>query len=478
MKNRTLFFQLSLIGLALATPLLTGCNYVRAWEVKRAYRQYQAAVASGDLKGTEQALAALVKADEDVPDYWVELGKAELQLGDYAKAYDAFAHAHELDRSNVQILSTLTQLAMMSGQVDLAAEHAKALALLAPDNPAVTLVRSYRAFKGGDLDEADAQVDKLLAVSPNEPNARALKAHILVARNKMDDAIALLEDQRRAVPDDRAALRSLAALYRSRQDWRNVALAQFQLYKLDPNDTAVAGTLVESFLRAGDVDDARRVSGPLLSPATPATLVEATLASWVRYAPVGRVLPGAVALAQTSTGASRIAFASYLNSVGKPAVAAALLGDPQRPVRPGNARINAVIAQSLALQGRNADAKKLFDQVLSAEPDQVDALRGRSALEARTGMAKQAIVDAQRLVSATPKTGEDRLLLAQAYAAAGSKSDVARTLWEAFQDLPDDERVLTALRNVLVSRGDRDAERRLNNEATDRRMAKLAKDLV
>jgi predicted Zn-dependent protease len=93
-------------------------------------------------------------------------------------------------------------------------------------------------------------------------------------------------------------------------------------------------------------------------------------------------------------------------------------------------------------------------------------------------MARQAIVDAQRLVSATPKTGEDRLLLAQAYAAAGSKRDVTRTLWEAFQDLPDDERVLTALRNVLVSRGDRDAERRLNNEATDRRMAKLAKDLV
>ena len=93
-------------------------------------------------------------------------------------------------------------------------------------------------------------------------------------------------------------------------------------------------------------------------------------------------------------------------------------------------------------------------------------------------MARQAIVDAQRLVSATPKTGEDRLLLAQAYLAAGSKSDVARTLWEAFQDLPDDERVLTALRNVLVSKGDRDAERRLIDEATDRRMAKLAKDLV
>jgi len=475
-KNRTLFFRLSLIGLAVATPLLTGCNYLRARAIKEAYSEYQTASANGDLKGTEIALAKLVKADEDVPDYWVELGKVELQLGDYGKAYDAFAHAHELDRTNVQILATLTQLAMMSGQVDLADEHASALALVAPENPAVMLVRSYRSFKGGDLDDADAQIEKLFAVNPNDSNAKALKAHILVARNRIDEAIALLEDQHRAVPDDRAALRSLAALYRSRQDWRNAARVQFALCRLEPKDTTVASTLVEVLLRAGDVADARRVSTPLLSAAADPKLVDATLVTWARYAPAGQVLP--VSLAQGSEGASRIAFASYFIRIGKPATAAALLAGPKLPVSPANSRWNAVIAQSLALQGRSAEAKRLFDLVLQAEPDDIEALRGRSALEAKTGMTKQAIVDAQRLVSATPKTGEDRLMLARAYLAAGQKREVARILWQAFQDLPDDERVLAALKSVLVSTGDADGERRLNAEAADRRMVKLTKDLV
>jgi len=477
-KNRTLFLKLSLIGLAVATPLLTGCNVYRSWQARRAYNNYEAAAASGDLVRTKFALSALVRVDEDVPDYWVELGKTELQLGQYGRAYDAFSRAHELDRTNIPILAALTQLALTSGHVDMADEHARSLALLAPNNPAVTLVRSYKAFQSGDLDQADAQVGKLLADTPNDSNAKVLKAHILIARDRIDDAIALLENQHQTLPDDRSALRGLAALYRSRDDWRNLARVQLDLHKLAPNDTIASRSLVEDLLRAGDVADARRVSGPLVSPAADAKLVDAVLVSWATYAPRGRPMPDALALAQTSAGDRRVAFANYFNRIGKPAAAAALLGGAQLPVNPANARWNAVFAQSMALQGRRADAKQLFDRVLEAEPDQLDALRGRSTLEARTGMTREAVVDAQRLVSANPDTGEDRLLLAQAFLAAGNKREVTRTLWQAFQDLPEDERVLRALKSVLVSAGDLDGARRLNDEFGDQRKAKLVKDLV
>jgi predicted Zn-dependent protease len=206
--------------------------------------------------------------------------------------------------------------------------------------------------------------------------------------------------------------------------------------------------------------------------------MEATLQTWARYAPKGIVLPDALRLANELSGDRRVAFANYFNQVGKPAVAAALLGRSQLPVKPANARWNAVFAQSLALQGRLPEAKQLFDQVLSDEPDQIDALRGRSALEARSGMTKQAIVDAQRLISVTPQTGEDRLLLAQAYLAAGNRNDVRRTLWDAFQDLPGDERVVAALRNVLASSGDVDGAKRVLDEFADGKTAKLKKDLV
>jgi predicted Zn-dependent protease len=178
------------------------------------------------------------------------------------------------------------------------------------------------------------------------------------------------------------------------------------------------------------------------------------------------------------SGDRRVSFANYYNRIGDPAAAAALLSSSQLPVTHANARWNAVLAQSLALQGRTAEAMRLFDLVLAREPDQREALRGRSGLEARIGPTKQAILDAQRLVTIDPNSGEDRVLLARAYLAADNGDEVRRTLWDAFRDLPDDERVFSALRSVLVSTNDAEGQRRLTDEFNDRRRSTLMKDLV
>ena len=92
-----------------------------------------------------------------------------------------------------------------------------------------------------------------------------------------------------------------------------------------------------------------------------------------------------------------------------------------------NLSSNAVIAESLALKGEVSQAKTLFDQILAKEPDHVYALRGRINLAIKTGAAKRAIIDAQRLVSVVPRSAQDRLLLARAYSAAGDQRQVDRT---------------------------------------------------
>ena len=103
---------------------------------------------------------------------------------------------------------------------------------------------------------------------------------------------------------------------------------------------SISHNLVEALLRAGDAADARRVSGPLLSPAADPKVLDATLVSWASYAPGGRPISDAVTLAQTSAGDRRVAFANYFNRIAKPAAAAALLGAAQLPVNPANARWN------------------------------------------------------------------------------------------------------------------------------------------
>jgi tetratricopeptide (TPR) repeat protein len=475
-KNRTFFLALSLFGLVAGTSFLGGCKLFKS-NFAQDYNEYQAALASGDLKAAQVALIRIVHEKEDIGDYWTELGKIDLQLGEYSSAYDAFSRAYELDRSNVQLLSALTQMALLSGQLPLADEQARTLALLAPENPVVKLVKGYVALGAGNLDQADTEAIDVLSASPTDPLGNILKARVLLARQQVDDATKLLEAQHQAQPQDRTAIRGLSTIYRYRNDWRNLARVQSDLLRLDPKNASVSLTVIEATLRAMDVNSAVQAAAPLLTDNTNAELVDKVLTAWARYAPHNAVLPNAVEIANRSSGAARVSWGNYLNLVAKPEAAIALLREAQLPVTIRNARWNAVLAQSLALQGQLQQARSLFDAVLQHEPDQTDALRGRSALEARTGMTKQAIVDAQRAVSITPKTGEDRILLARAYFAAGNKAAVRRTLWSAFQDIPDDERVIGSLKSVLVSTGDLEGANRLVGEAADEQSKKL-KELV
>jgi predicted Zn-dependent protease len=476
-KNRTLFFRVACCTLALGTLPLSGCDYLKARSARADYVEYQQALAAGNLREARRALTRLTRTEQDVPEYWLELGKLQLQMGDSRRAYSAFVRAHELDRSNVGILGTMTQLALVSGDFDLATDHAKSLALLSPNHPAVILVRGYGELRSGNLDKADADADSLLATNPDDSFAKVLKAHVFVAREKTDEAVALLERQHQMAPGDPGAVRALAAIYRSRDDWRNLARVQLAEHRLQPSDRLVTAAAIESSLRAGNVGLARQLSTPYLRPNTNPQLIQATLEAWAIYAPRGAILPDAVRLAEAASGDGRVSFADYFNSIGKPEAAASLLGGNHLPVTHENARSNAVFAQSLALQGNSSEAKRLFDLVLDREPDQAEALRGRSRLEARSGQSKQAIIDAQRLVTVNPDKAADRLVLAQAYQASGNKREVLRTLWDAFQDIPESEQIFSALKSALAAAGDRDGERRVNEEFADRKKAKLTKEL-
>ena len=123
---------------------------------------------------------------------------------------------------------------------------------------------------------------------------------------------------------------------------------------------------------------ARRAAEPLLAPNVPSRLVDTVLKLWVQY----WKSPDAVAEARRLAGSApiqqRLAYATYFNEVDSPEDAAALVGDsPHFPLNRTNLSSNSVIATLLALQGRSAEAQRVFDAILAEEPDHVYALRGR-----------------------------------------------------------------------------------------------------
>ena len=92
------------------------------------------------------------------------------------------------------------------------------------------------------------------------------------------------------------------------------------------------------------------------------------------------------------------------------------------------------------------------------------------------GAARAAITDAQRLVSVSPRSARERLLLARAFAAAGDQRQVDRTLWDAFHEIPANFLLYEALRAHVVKSGGAEAAARVDAEFRQQQDVELARD--
>lgn len=464
--------------LSLAT---TGCNLSERLSNRRAnaaLAEYQSAAAASNLYGAREALLKLVGARDDVPDYWSELGKIEAQMGAYSDAYYAFSRAYELNRSDPDLLRSLTQLALQSGDVTAAQTHARELQVVAPGDPWVKLADGWAAFAGGHYDDAITAADGLLANSPHDPTGTVLKARSLVALQRQDDAVQLLSAQVDAQPSDVGSLMLLARIYDGRADWAKVVEVERRIGNLAPSDSNNALLMVEAGLRSGEVQDARQASLRLLTPGADPDIISAVLERWSNYWPSTQRIADARMLAQRAVGLQRkLIYAAFLSRAGSPADALKIAGGAASlPVNAGSAEANAIVGDALLRSGNTSAAKARLDAVLAFDPGNATALRGRSELELRMRDWDAAINDAQKLVTVAPTSADDRLLLARAFAAAGKSEWAQRTLWSAFEDIAANDQIFAALRTTR--KGNQEALNQLQSEFERQRSAKLNRGLL
>jgi predicted Zn-dependent protease len=445
---------------------------------RAALGEYQAAVAANDLSGARRALLELVQAKDDVADYWEELGKLQASIGSYGDAYYAFNRAYELDRSNPALVRALTELALRSGDLTQAQARAEELEILSPSDPWVKLVKGWAAYAELRFDESLAISDAMLASSPFDPAATILKARSLARLQREGEAIDLLNKQVEAQPSDLGSMGLLAKMYYGQNDWVKVVQLAQRVSAIAPTDQQNQLLLIEAALRGGNVDLARNASFKLLQPNADPVTISSVLDLWADHWPSPQRIVEARRLAASAAGqGQRLTYAAFLNRCGSPADAIRLAAPlATLPVKAENAEANAVLGDALLRSGNTAAAKGRFDAVIGFDPGNATALRGRSELELRTGNAAAAVLDAQKLVTVLPGSAPDRLLLARAFAAAGNKPWMERTLWSAFQDIPADEKILAALQ--ATKKGDRNALDDLNAEFARQRDAKLNRGLL
>lgn len=460
-----------------ASCLVAACSSAES-RAQDALAAYQVASAANDVAGARKALRQLVRAKEDVPDYWIELGKLEASVGSYGDASYAFTRAYELDRSNPDLLSNLTELALRTGDLSSAEEHAKELDVISPGSSWAKVAHASQAIHDGQYDEGLAISNQLLANTPLDPVATVIKGRALIGLNRTAEAEALLIKQIQSQPTDIGSAKLLVRVLVRKNDWKTAAAAAVRIAQNLPSDQQNALFLVEAAFRSGDVKLGRSASAGILKPAQGPQLIDQVLDLWSDYWPSPQRLQDARTYANSAAGLKqKLVYAAFLSRQGSPADAVRLASEVATlPVTAGNAEANAVLGDALWRLGKLGDGKSRLDAVIAYDPGNASALRSRAEFELKTRNTAAAIADAQKLVTVLPDSADDRLLLARCFMAAGNKSWADRTLWAAFQDIQADDKIYAALLNTR--NGNADATVELTEEFQRQRDNKLSRGLL
>ncbi|WP_153002662.1 tetratricopeptide repeat protein [Sphingomonas endophytica] len=434
--------------------LLAGCRAPEQRAAKFA-GMYEAAMANNDPYTARLAMQRAVSYKDDNPDYWQSLAGVELALGNYSGAYNAYLRAQELDHSNPTVLQALADLAVIGGHTEEARRYAKQVLLLQPSDPAPQTTLGFVALRDRDYGAALKRAETVLGQRPDDSNATILKARALAGEEKPQEALSLLRDYVAGHPRDAAVLDALGDISGRFGDLKGQKDAQQHELAMRPKDKALRVNYARTLYRLGDRAGGHDLTYAMVRNGEHGGLLIDILALWLRYEPRARSLAEVRELAADAPVADRMRYAYFLMLAGAPSEAESLIAPlVTLPVTAANASPLALLAQTRAAQGRNAEALTMLDAVLSFDQGNVVALRARTDLYLRTGRGRQAVFDAQRLVASKPRAVDDRIRLARAYRLAGQPQLAENTYRAAIQDIGGADPLLFAdLRGFLVQAG-------------------------
>ena len=225
----------------------------------------------------DEALARFRKAVELAPQraaYWVNMGRAQLALGQSAPARESFAKAL-VDKPNwVAAVAALTFVDLREKNYAAATDRVDQLLAARPDDPsalalkgdvlsaagkpsqAVTsyaaaqqrspnpavAVKMYLAMRAAAQPSPEEPLKKWLSVQPTDYRVRSVLADFYLSQHSLREAAAEFSTVIRQKADSAVALNNLACIYLELGDPRAEAFAQ-RAYDLAPGSASVTDTL-------------------------------------------------------------------------------------------------------------------------------------------------------------------------------------------------------------------------------------------
>ena len=404
------------------------------------------AFGQGNLPVARAQIGRALAARDDVSDYWMLSGRIAMAEGNYASAFEAFESALTLDRSNVEALTRLCQIAVSGNQPERAERYAGELAALQPGNKIAVNVQAAIALDQGDKPGAAKLLDQVLAADPHDATGLMTKSRLFAANEDYLGAARLAEASLTTPGDPVGRLVVLKDLYAKGRDvagWRRTVA---RLARAQPANVPSQIDYARSLYNAGDTAGGFAISRRVLAlrPNEVAT-ADRILHLWLEQGKAAMAAADIAVGAANAPPETRAAFAAYANAIGRPELALQVLGNENS----GNAAV--ARAQGLALLGRRDAAAAAVASVLAADPDQPRALALRASL--RPGDRPGAVEDLRHALSGDPAAADARLALADLQLAGGDGVLAAATLRDGLDEPDPDPRLAIRLAALLRGEG-------------------------
>jgi tetratricopeptide (TPR) repeat protein len=387
------------------------------------------------------------------------LGLVDEQAGDLRNAFAAFAAAEQQDAHYYPAVLKAAQYYIGAEQYDQARKRVDAVLGAAPDNAEAHAVFAALLLRDQKLDEAELEARQALKKEPANISAYAALTGIYAARGQNDQAEIAVNEGIAHNPRYLPLLMLRVVLCEHRGDLSKTAQAYQAIFKLNPNAVQYRAALTALYVAAGRLDDA-----------------EATLRQGIAAAPDNWDIKHQLVLflgEHRDIAAAEQEIQAMMRDNpenDEPYFWLADLYVKQDAIDKAVALLNQIVARGQwnqpALNARTALAhidiargdtglaKQLVAEVLQKNSDNAAALYIRASLAVENGAYQSAIADLRTIIRAAPKDQAALALLGETLALQGHLDLAIDTLQKLVDINPSNLAIRVRLAQMVAQSGD------------------------
>jgi tetratricopeptide (TPR) repeat protein len=405
-----------------------------------------------------------LKIDEDNVEALLGLGEIAERRNDYSQMFGILQRAHRLDPNRRDVQLDLSKLYLLANDADAALDLVEGALTAAPEDADFIAMKAAIMFRLQNTAEAVELARKAVSIDPaNQEAATVLASERVLARDN-EGALKVLDDAILKSPQSPILqllrVQILTNLGRS----KDIRAAYKSLVEAHPAEATYRRLYVTSLLKAGEVEETRKQLLEVvkllpndLNAKLDVVRIDFRIGGFTRATDTFDAF-----IRDAADGAKQdleIAYGSFLREQKKFAEADAIY---ERLINSRDAEIDVIMraknerAALRMIEGKEAEAERIVDEILSADRRNQDALMKRATFRIRDQSYDDAIADLRMVENDHPDAVPSKLLMAAALEQKGdfelATAQYARA-YDASQRAPSPANLYAS---YLVRRGDYD----------------------